>query len=114
MISAMGLYGLTALRVEQRTKEIGIRKVLGGSIFQMIQLIVKEFVVLIIIAGCFALPLGYYFATQILQQFAYSTKVTWLDGITALALALFIAVITILIRAQQTAKANPVDLIKVE
>lgn len=114
MISAMGLYGLTALRVEQRTKEIGIRKVLGGSIFQMMQLIINEFVVLILIAGCFAIPLGYYFSTQILQQFAYTTQITWFDGIGALLLALFIAIVTILIRAQYVAKANPVDLIKDE
>lgn len=114
VISAMGLFGLTALRVEQRTKEMGIRKVLGGSVFQMMQLIIKEFVVLILIAGCFAIPLGYYFANEILQQFAYSTPVTWLDGVSALLLALFVAMITILIRAQHTAKANPVDLIKYE
>lgn len=114
VISAMGLFGLTALRVEQRTKEMGIRKVLGGSVFQMMQLIIKEFVVLILIVGCFAIPLGYYFANEILQQFAYSTPVTWLDGVSALLLALFVAMITILIRAQHTAKANPVDLIKYE
>lgn len=114
LISAMGLYGLTALRVEQRTKEIGIRKVLGGTVSQMIQLIFKEFLLLVGLAGLIALPIGYYISSQILGQFAYAIRISVLDGFIALFSALFIATLTITYHARNAAGANPVEALKYE
>ncbi len=114
LISALGLYGLTALRVEQRTKEIGIRKVLGGSIWQLMVMITREFLLLVALAGIFAIPLGYYMAQQILNQFAYTVSIAWYDGVFAILSALFIALLTIAYHAQHAANANPVVSLKYE
>ena len=70
-ISCIGLFGLVILSIEQRTKEIGIRKVLGAAVSRIIILVSKEFLVLITIAFVVAVPLGYYFVNKWLQDFAY-------------------------------------------
>lgn len=114
IISGMGLYGLTALRVEQRTREIGIRKVLGASSLQMIVLIMKEFLIMIAIAGLLAVPLGYYFSGLLLSEFAYSVNIQLLDALLAILAALAMAMITILYHAGKAAAANPVESIKYE
>lgn len=114
LISALGLYGLTAMRVEQRTKEIGIRKVLGGSIWQLMSMITREFLLLVTLAGIIAIPLGYYFAMQILQQFAYAIGIAWYDAFFAIVAALFIALLTIAYHAHHAANANPVVSLKYE
>ncbi|MBZ0243135.1 MAG: ABC transporter permease [Bacteroidales bacterium] len=112
LISALGLYGLSALRVEQRSREIGIRKVLGGSVFQLIYLIIREFLSLIGIAGLIALPVGYIFAQQILDQFAYTVNITVFDGLLSLLAASIIALITLAIHARRAAVSNPVISLK--
>ncbi len=112
LISALGLYGLTALRVEQRSREISIRKVLGGSIFQMMLLIIREFLILVGIAGAIALPVGYIFAQQMLEQFAYAINISVFDGLISLLAALLIAVITVSIHARRAAVSNPVNALK--
>lgn len=114
LISSMGLYGLTALNVEQRTREIGIRKVLGGSVNQIMQLVFKEFVGLIALAGLIAIPLGYYFSGQILDKFAYNISIGWYVPVMALLSALVIAVLTILYHAGKAARANPINALKYE
>lgn len=114
IISGMGLYGLTALRVEQRTREIGIRKVLGASSLQMIVLIMKEFLVMIGIAGLLAVPLGYYFSGLLLSEFAYRVDIQLLDAFAALLAALVLAMFTILYHAGKAAATNPVESIKYE
>ena len=112
IISTMGLYGLSALRVEQRTKEIGIRKVLGGSSRQILQLIGKEFIILVLLAGVIALPAGYYFAGTLLQQFAYTIRIGALDALAALGISMLVAVTTIAFHARRAAGFNPVDALK--
>jgi len=112
LISALGLYGLTALRVEQRNREISIRKVLGGSVFQMMNLIMHEFLILVAIAGALALPVGYMFARQMLQQFAYAIKISVFDGLISLFAALLTAIITVFIHAYRAAISNPVNALK--
>ncbi|MBU2465666.1 MAG: FtsX-like permease family protein, partial [Bacteroidetes bacterium] len=112
LISALGLYGLTALRVEQRSREISIRKVLGGSVFQMMHLIIREFLILIGIAGVLALPVGYIFAKQMLEQFAYAVNISIFDGLISLLAALLIAVITVSVHARRAAVSNPVNALK--
>ncbi|MBS4061415.1 MAG: FtsX-like permease family protein, partial [Bacteroidetes bacterium] len=114
LISALGLYGLTSLRVEQRTREIGIRKVLGGSSTQMMKMIMKEFLILVAISGLIALPLGYYFSQQILSGFAYAINISVWDGVLALISATLIAMLTILFHALRAANANPIEALKYE
>lgn len=114
MISMLGLYGLTALRVEQRTREIGIRKVLGGSTGQIVQMVLREFLVLVLVAGVIALPLGYLAANQMLSQFAYSITTGPLDALVSLLAASVIAFFTIIFHARRAAQANPVHALKYE
>jgi putative ABC transport system permease protein len=114
LISALGLYGLTALHVEQRTREIGIRKVLGGSVQQLMMLIFKEFLLLVIIAGFIAIPLGYYFSGLFLDQFAYTINIKWYYAIFSLLSAVAIAAFTIVFHAQRAAVINPVESLKYE
>ncbi len=114
LISALGLYGLTALHVEQRTREIGIRKVMGGSVEQLMMLIFREFVYLVIIAGFIAIPIGYYFAGQFLSQFAYAIRIKWYFAAIALLSAVLIATLTIIYHARRAAISNPIDALKYE
>jgi putative ABC transport system permease protein len=114
LISALGLYGLTAINVEQRTREIGIRKVLGGSIGQLMMLIFKEFLMLVIIAGLIAIPLGYYFSGLFLEQFAYTIPISWYYAALALLTALTIAAATIIYHARHAAAINPIESLKYE
>jgi ABC-type antimicrobial peptide transport system permease subunit len=112
LISALGLYGLSALRVEQRSREIGIRKVLGGSVFQLVSLILREFLILIGIAGLIALPLGYIFAQQLLDQFAYAVNIQILDGLLSVLAASIVALLTLAIHARRAAVLNPINTLK--
>lgn len=114
LISAMGLYGLSSLRVEQRTKEIGIRKVLGGSSNQILQLIGKEFIVLVVFAGMIAIPLGYLFSSQLLSSFAYTISLGISEAIIALLVAVLVAAFTIVFHARRAAAFNPVEALKYE
>ncbi len=114
LISAIGLYGLTAIHVEQRTREIGIRKVLGGSIEQLMNLVFKEFIFLVVIAGVLAVPVGYYFSTRFLDQFAYTIHIKWYYPVIAVLAAVLIAMITIVYHANRAAATNPVNSLKYE
>jgi putative ABC transport system permease protein len=86
--------------------------VLGGSIFQMMLLIIREFLILVGIAGAIALPVGYIFAQQMLEQFAYAINISVFDGLISLLSALLIAVITVSIHARRAAVSNPVNALK--
>lgn len=109
LIAGLGLFGLAAYMVEQRTREIGIRKVLGASITSVLILVSKEFLVLVGFAFLIALPLTWWGMQQWLREFAYRTTLAWwifpLAGIAALILAM----ITISFQAARAATANPID-----
>lgn len=113
-ISCIGMLGLVMLSVEQRTKEIGIRKVLGAAVFNVLVLVSKEFTVLVLIAFVVAIPAGYYAINFWLQDFPYRTTIQWwmfaLGGLTAILLAL----ITISFQAVKAALANPVKSLRTE
>ena len=112
LIAGLGLFGLAAYMVEQRTREIGIRKVLGASISSVLLLVSKEFLVLVALAFLIAIPLTWWGMQQWLQEFAYRTTVAWwifpIAGIAALALAL----ITISTQAVRAAAANPINSLR--
>lgn len=114
LISCLGLYGLISLVVEQRTNEIGIRKVMGGSIFQILLLLIKDFMQLIVVAGILSTPLALYFAEQALQTFVYRIDIPYAMMLISLLIALFIALVTISYHAIKLASANPVDALRAE
>ena len=113
-ISCIGLLGLVMLSIEQRTKEIGIRKVLGAAISKIIILISKEFVILISIAFVVAAPLGYYATNKWLQDFAYRINIGWWMFAFAGALVIIIALLTMSFQAIKAANANPVKSLRTE
>jgi len=113
-ISALGVTGLILQSVEQRTKEIGIRKVLGASIGSISNLFAKEYVLMIIIAIIVASPVAWFLANKWLEDFAYKVDVQWrFFGLSGLVV-LLVTLITINIQTIRAALANPVDSLKEE
>jgi putative ABC transport system permease protein len=113
-ISCIGLFGLTTLAIEQRAKEIGIRKVLGASITGIVALLSKEFVVLVIIAFLIAIPLGYYATYKWLENFAYRIEMHWWIFLLVGILSLLIAFLTVSFQSFKAALANPVKSLRNE
>jgi putative ABC transport system permease protein len=114
VISCLGLLGLAMFTAEQRTKEIGIRKVLGATVVNIVNLLSKDFVVLLIISFIIAAPVSGYYMNQWLQGFAYKIELSWWIFAVSGILALGIALITISIQAIQSALINPVKSLKAE
>ncbi|HUU52277.1 MAG TPA: ABC transporter permease [Candidatus Heimdallarchaeota archaeon] len=114
LISCLGLFGLGAYMAEQKTKEIGIRKVLGASIPGIVTLTAKEFIKCIAIANLVAWPLAYVVMRGWLQDFAYKVSIGPLIFILASALTLFIAFVTVGYNSIKAALANPVDSLRYE
>lgn len=114
LISCLGLYGLSAFSLEQRTREIGIRKVLGSSPKAILLLLTKSFMLLVLIAGLLALPVVYFLMDEWLAGFAFHVDMNplWFAG--GLLLAILIALVTVLIQAIRALRSNPVDAIKYE
>jgi putative ABC transport system permease protein len=113
-ISCLGLLGLASYSTMQRVKEIGIRKVMGASVSNILNLLSKEFIKLIAIAFLIAAPVSWYFMHEWLQGFAYRTSVQWWVFALAGILALVIAVATISFQAIKAAIANPVESLRTE
>jgi putative ABC transport system permease protein len=113
-ISALGLFGLAAFVAEQRTREIGIRKVLGASVAQITTMLSKDFVRLVMIAIVIASPVAYWAMDAWLQHFAYRIDISWWIFVAAGAVALLIAVATTSGQAIRAAIANPVDALRSE
>jgi putative ABC transport system permease protein len=114
IIALMGLLGLASFLAEQKTKEIGIRKVMGASVFDIIQTISKEFIWLILISSIFAWIIAYLVMTDWLNRFAYQVEINWLIFATAALLALVLALIITSFRAIMASRANPVKTLKYE
>ncbi|TMI82672.1 MAG: FtsX-like permease family protein [Bacteroidetes bacterium] len=114
LISCMGLLGLVIISIEQRTKEIGIRKVLGAAVSKIVVLISKEFIILISIAFVIAVPVAYYYAHKWLQDFAYRITIDWWMFALAGVLVIVIALLTMSFKAIKAAVANPVKSLRTE
>ncbi|HEX5168327.1 MAG TPA: ABC transporter permease [Cyclobacteriaceae bacterium] len=114
VIAGLGLFALSAFTAEQRKKEIGIRKVLGASSGTILYRLSSEFVQLILIAFVLASGLAYFVMSKWLQDFSYSIKMGYLTFVTAGALSLFIALLTISFQALKAAWSNPVDSLRSE
>ena len=113
-ISCLGLFGLASFTAEQRTKEIGIRKILGASVTNLILLLSREFIKLVVIAFIFATPLAYYFMTMWLNAFAYRINIGLEVFVFAGGASFIIAWLTVSYQALKVASANPVDALRNE
>jgi putative ABC transport system permease protein len=113
-VACMGLFGLAMFTAQQRTKEMGIRKVLGASVGNIVTLLSKDFIKLVIIAFVIAAPIATLIMNKWLQDFAYRTDISaWVFIATAL-LSLLIAFLTISIQSVKSALANPVKSLRTE
>lgn len=113
-ISCLGMLGLVIFTANHRTKEIGIRKVLGASVVQIISLLSKDFFRLVALAFVIALPIAWWVTHKWLQNFAYHTKLSWWIFLISGMFMLFIALLIIGLRAGKTALANPVRALRSE
>ncbi|WP_080057641.1 ABC transporter permease [Spirosoma aerolatum] len=114
LISCLGLFGLASFMAEQRTKEIGIRKVLGASVFNVWQLLSKEFVILVVIAFCLATPLAYYLLLDWLQSYQYRTELSWWIFAVSGVGVLVVTLLTVSFQSIKAALMNPVKSLRSE
>jgi len=113
-ISCLGLFGLTSFVAAQRKKEIGVRKVVGASVYSLWQLLSKDFVVLVGISCVIAVPVAYYFMQGWLEKYQYRTTISWWFFAVAIGGALLITVLTVSFQAIKAAIANPVKSLRTE
>jgi putative ABC transport system permease protein len=114
LISALGLFGLASYTIALRTKELGVRKVLGASVNELILMVSKDFVKLVLIAFVLAIPVSYYFMQDWLSRFAYKVDYNWILVVASGILAIVIAACTVGYHSLQVAKNNPVDSLRNE
>jgi ABC-type antimicrobial peptide transport system permease subunit len=113
-ISCLGLFGLASFVTEQRTKEIGVRKVLGASVFKLWRLLSKEFVLLVTIALFISIPVAYYFMSNWLQNYEYRTEISWWIFAVAGISALLVTLLTVSYQSIKSALMNPVKSLRSE
>ena len=113
-IACLGLFGLASFTAEQRTKEIGIRKVLGAKVMSIIMLLSKEFTKWVLVANLLAWPVSYYIASKWLQGFTYRISLGWEILVLSSAAALMIALLTVSYQSLRAAAANPVESLRYE
>ncbi|MEO0333791.1 MAG: FtsX-like permease family protein, partial [Bacteroidota bacterium] len=113
-IGCLGLFGLISFVTAQKTKEVGIRKVLGATVSHIVYLFTKDFVALVAVAFAIAAPVGYYFMQQWLADFTYKIDISWWMFAIAALTGLLIAGLTISWQSIKAALANPVDSLRNE
>jgi ABC-type antimicrobial peptide transport system permease subunit len=113
-IACLGLFGLASFTAEQRTKELGIRKILGARVSALVILLVKEFAKWVLIANLIAWPIAYFVARNWLKRFAYQIELGFEVFIVSAVVALFIATCTVSYQAIRAATANPIDSLRYE
>lgn len=114
VIAIMGLFGLSLYQASRRTKEIGIRKVHGADVGEIIKLFTTEYCWLVLIALILASPVAFYFMNKWLQQFAFHTNISWLVYLLAGTLALLVVLLTVSFHALRAAQTNPVKTLNYE
>jgi len=114
LLSCLGLFAIVTLVMQQRRKEIGVRKVLGASIAQITSLLSKDFLMLVLVAFVIATPIAWYFLNQWLENFTYRVNITWWIFPVAGIVVLLIALITISIQTIRASLANPVKSLRTE
>jgi len=114
LIACLGLFGLAKFMSTQRTKEIGIRKVLGSTVFGVIKLLTKEYSKWLIIASIIACPLGWFFASNWLHNFAFKTNISWWVFALSITISIIIAFVTVIYQSIKVATHNPAKSLKYE
>lgn len=114
LISCLGLYGLVAYSAEQRTKEFGVRRVLGASVGNIMKLLSVSFLKMVFIAACIGVPLAYYLMNRWLTAFEFRTTISWSIILISIAGTAIIAFLTVSFQAYKAATANPVEALKYE
>ncbi|MBW6490358.1 MAG: ABC transporter permease [Lentimicrobium sp.] len=114
LLSCLGLFGLTSLILEQKTKSIGIRKVLGGEVWQITFMLIRNYLILVLLAGVIALPIGYYLMQFQLNKFAYRININAFHLLLPILIAILISFTTIVFKAYKSANSNPADVLKYE
>ena len=114
LISCLGLFGLTSFVAEQRTKEIGVRKVLGATVFNVWNMLSKDFLRLVIISCFIAIPISYYVMNGWLQDYPYHVILKWWIFGLAMLGAMFVTIVTISFQAIKAARANPIKSLRTE
>jgi hypothetical protein len=113
-ISCLGLFGLASFVAEKRTKEIGIRKILGANLFTLWKMLSKDFVILVTVACLIAIPIAYYFLNNWLQNYEYRTDISWWVFAVAIGGALLITLLTVSVQAIKAGLTNPVKSLRSE
>jgi len=113
-IACLGLLGLASFTAESRTKEIGIRKVLGASVTGIVLMLSKQFTKWVLLANCFAWPFAYYFMDRWLKNFAFRININIVTFLLSGLLVLAIALLTVCFQSIKAATANPVDSLRYE
>lgn len=114
IIACLGLFGLATYAAEQRLKEVTVRKILGANVSSLVSLLSKDFIKLVLLANCIALPIGWWVTHRWLQEFAYHIEVGWWIFLVAAVLATAIALLTVSYQAVKTAFSNPVKSLRAE
>jgi len=114
IISALGVFGLASFVAEQRTKEIGIRKIIGASVFQLWKLLSKEFILLVGLSCLIAIPIAYYYLHEWLQKYSYRTSISWWIFVMTVVGSLFLTILIVSLQTIKTVRANPVDSLRNE
>jgi ABC-type antimicrobial peptide transport system permease subunit len=114
VISCLGLFGLSAFMAERRTKEIGIRKVLGATVYVLWRMLSGEFVLLVVVSCCIAIPITWHFLYKWLLQFDYRISISWMVFLSVAVGALTLALLTVSFQAIRAALANPVTSLRSE
>ncbi|RZM26839.1 MAG: FtsX-like permease family protein, partial [Pedobacter sp.] len=113
-ISCLGLFGLVTYSAEQRTKEFGIRKVLGASVFSVMRMLSLSFIKMILVSIVIAVPAAWMVMNGWLRKYEFHTSISWWVIASAIIVTLVIAVLTVSVQAYKTATSNPVDALKYE
>ena len=113
-ISCLGMFRLASFTAERRTREIGLRKVLGASVPHLWSLLIREFLLLVCLAFLIALPISWFYMHDWLQQYAYRVRISWWIFVGTLAGALLITLITVSFQSIRASFANPVKTLRAE
>lgn len=113
-VACIGLFGLASFLTEIRTKEIGIRKVQGASIFSILRLLNTDFIKWVLVANLLAWPIAYYYMTEWLSNFSYPIRLSWVDFVLGAVLSIIIALITVSYQSLKSATQNPIDSLRYE
>jgi len=114
LIGCLCVFGLVSYTTERRTKEIGIRKVLGARVFNIVTMLSREFIILVIIANVIAWPVAYYLMADFISSFAYQTGISWLTFLLAGVASVILALSAAAYQSLKAAMANPADSLRSE